>query len=520
MSERPIVDKVAQVPILDSFEIQELKDWVASLSMSNYSETSKELYTVMKSAPLEEADAAKKVESFDVLRPAVKQACLSLGSHLLEEYINFNEEQIGLSNLAKLLHFQLFNGYKSSVEQLQEEPQSNKDNLIAQAIHRSMSEALELVLFQYQLYNEVPDDIWKQINWLYVLAEKLRLHDLSIEDTDSNIVKHSSILQLMIRVQLLALCHPYNLRRSDLCLTNEALEIWSAYVYFGKEQRDRALFQIDLSTNCSAGYINKSTQNASTRYIDTSELVAKLLQDVPNQDIVIPDTMDSHLLNHLCANWSKQLKRESYRTTNSSKISVCIGFHSAYYQCTGQKHLGQIIKELNLKEPSVSINEQPSSAYKLYPAQVKNMGVGGLGLIWEQEIPPSINVGELICVCFENSSDWLVGVICWVKVHSSNKIEMGVNLSSSEIDTGVIRVHQDGADSLAYNPAILLPTIDCSSSDIVILAEEFPYESALVEASFGRKKGYFQMQKTGGASRGFNLFYLHGINDENDRGYP
>lgn len=520
MSKTHASDKSNQSPVMSSFEIQELKDRVASLSMRSSSDASKELYDLMKAVPLDENDVVQKVESYDVLRPAVKQACLSLGNHLLEEYVNFNEQQIGHSNLAKMLHFQLFNGYKSSVEQLQEEPETNKNSLIAQAIHRSMSEAVELVLFQYQLYNEVPDDIWKQINWLYVLAEKLGLHDLLIEDPDAHITKNSSILQLMIRVQLLALSRPYNLRRSDLCLTNEALECWSSYVCLGKQEKDNALFQIDLSSNCCAGYIDKTSQGSSIRYINTNELIDKLLDDSQNKGIeqshIIPNNMSSHLLSHLCSSWSKHLKRESYRAESSGKIEACIGFDAAYHHCAGQKSLAQITQELNLKKPAESSAEQPSSDfYELYPARVKNMGVGGLGLIWEQQIPPSINIGDFICTRFENTDNWLVGVISWVKVHSSKKIEMGVNLSSSEIDVGVIGVNQDEPEPASYKPAILLPTIDCSSSDTVILQDSFADEDVLVEACFATKKGRFQMQKTGGASKGFNLFYLHGINPKN-----
>lgn len=484
-----------QVP----YDMQHLQRWVEDLPLSDLDNASKELYAAIKKVTQGDTDAEMQIQSFDILRPAIKQTCSSLAQGLLNQCVQLSQAQIHSSKLAHMLQLYLFSGYKHSLEQFQQTREDNKNSLLAQAIHRSLSEALDVLVFNYQLYSQISNELWAEINALYALAEELNLHNFPVEDSNSQFAKQSTILQLMVRVQLLVLAQPYRLRRADIALVNQALEHWSRYVYFGHKKMPAALFKVDIKQRTPPESCSTPTHSHSMRYIDISNLIAHLNTDLKHE-VIIPEGMDSYLLAYLCRSWSKPPKRCSYRNLHAGQVSACIGLYATHFYCS--------TKELATSTHSTD------GAYQIHKVQTKNISANGFGLIWHEALPPSINVGELIAIRFGEHQDWLMGVIRWIKIHSAQHIEMGVSSFNSELITGTVRF--SGSASGTAERAILLPSIDYAKPDMVILSRNYLQQSTLVETFFAGKTGLFNLKPASGSTRGFEQFYLIHANDENN----
>ncbi len=476
-------------------EAKHLQDWVEGLSMSDLNSTSKELYAALKRIDQDTTNTLRQIQSFDILRPAIKQTCSSLAQSLLEQCVQLSQEQIHSSKLAQLLQLSLFNGYKHSLNQFQNIQEKNKNTLIAQAIHRSLSEALDVLVLNYQLYSNIPSELWAEINQLYALAENLDLHNFPVEDKYSKFAKQSTVLQLMIRVQLLVLAQPYGLRRADIALVNQALEHWSRYVYFTQKYKSSALFKVDINQHTAPECCFAESQVTSTRYIDISELVSQLHADLQHT-IIIPPEMDLYLLNYLHNRWSKRPKRSSHRDILAGQAEACIGLYATHFYCSQQQQT-DLAQQVTNRD------------YQIHKVRTKDMSVSGFCLVWHEALPPSINVGELISIRFKANQDWIMGVICWVKVHSSTHIEIGVNSYNSEVIAGSVCF-----DGKTQERAILLPTINYAQPDMLILPRNYLHSGGTINTLFNNKKGIFSLKQTNNCVRGFEQFYLIHANDE------
>lgn len=523
MSENSNLRIISQTTDVDDCcDIEHLKSWIQTLPTHDLEQSSKMLLGAIRNLSSKCLSISDRMSALDMLRLSVKRVNDGLSRSLLEQGVSLSENMRASSVLVQKLHSVLIDGYKRYVSSLQKMQKDTRIQL-AQALHRSVSEALELLLFKYQLYHDVPCELWGDINYLYLLAEKLELQNVVIEDNTNQFIKHSSILKLMIQAQLLALSQPYALKREDLTLVYRSLEYWSGYVYFDRIHKAGALFQIDLCSIQSADYVKIGFEKDSLRYIDVSKLVRNLFEvlhhNIPKSGFVLPEGMNSHLITHLCHCWGNHLNRKFHRSQIDASVSVCIGMLATHSYVKNQEKLIEVYRHASLdKAEKTFLERQLEVTYPSYSMSISNIGFGGLCLVCKGEVPSCVEVGELISVCFNQNKDWLLGVIRWIHIHPNQTAEIGVSILSYDLDVGFIKLEQLNDREQSLIPAIRLVTIDCAHSDMVIVPRGCINNEALIGAHFVHKKGAFCLKKTACTytSFEFEIFYLEILKENND----
>lgn len=515
MSESSSLRVVSQITDADDYcDIGYLKSWAQTLPINDLDKTSQMIHGEIRNLSLKNLPISDQMEALDILRLKVKQINDDLNHSLLGQGMSLSESMHSSSLLVQGLHSVLIDGYRKCVSSLQK-VQTDTRIQIAQVIHRNMSEVLELLLCKYQLYNNISCELWDDINYLYLLSERLGLQNVEVENSTNRFVKHSTICKLMIQIQLLVLSQPYSLKRKDLALVRSSLEYWSDYVYFDQIHKDSALFQVDLSSNQHAGYVVAGCEKDSLRYIDASKLVRNLFEvlhhDIPKPGFMLPEGVNSNLVDHLCHCWGQHLKREFHRSQIDAPVLVCIGMFASHFYARNQKELTEVYKEIGLKKTeNIQLEKQLAATHPSYSMSISNIGFGGLCLVCKGELPPSVEVGELISACFNQNDDWLLGVIRWIHIHPNQTAEIGVSILSSDLDVGFIQLSQSQGSDPSIIPAIRLVTMDCAHSDMVIVPRGCINNEELIEAHFADKKGAFCLKKTACTctSFEFEIFYL------------
>lgn len=514
MSENASLRVVSQITDdHDSYDIEHLQSWVKTLPANNLDQACKILYGEMRDFCSKNLAMSNRLAALDILRLSVKKISEDFTRSLPEQGMTLNEDMNAQSILIQSLHSMLIDSYKRCVVSLQTVQMDTRIQ-IAQVIHRSVSETLSLLIFKYQLYN-ITSELWGDINHLYLLSEKLEVQNTAVEDEVNQFVKYSSIRQLMIQAQLLALSQPYSLRRTDLVLVRCSLEYWSDYVYFDQTHKEGALFQINLHSNEHAGYVTPESKQDSIRYIDANKLVQHLSEalqhDTPTSGFILAKGMDSRLIAHLCHYWGKHLKRKFHRSQVGAPVSVGIGMLASHFHLNDQKKFTEAYKHIGLeKNENKHLEVHLDSSYPVYSMSVSNIGFGGLCLVCKDDLPNCVDVGGLISICFNQNADWLLGVVRWVHIHPNKTAEIGVSILGSDFDVGFVHLSQAQETRQPLVPAIRLVTIDCGHSDRVIVPSGFIEKESLIEAYFLDKKGAFYLKEYEclAKSMEFDIFHL------------
>lgn len=515
MSENANLRVVSQVTDgHDTYDIEHLQSWVKTLPANNLDQACKMLHGEMRDFCSKNLAMSNRLAALDILRLSVKKISEDFTRFLTEQGMILSEDMNALSILIQSLHSMLIDSYKRCVVSLQTVQMDTRIQ-IAQVIHRSVSEILSLLILKYQLYNNITSELWGDINHLYLLSEKLEVQNAAVEDEANQFVKYSSIRQLMIQTQLLALSQPYSLRRTDLALVRCSLEYWSDYVYFAQTHKEGALFQINLRSNEHAGYVTSDSKQDSIRYIDANKLVQHLSEalhyDTPTSGFILAKAMDSRLIAHLCHYWGKHLKRKFHRSQVGAPVSVGIGMLASHFHLKDQKKFAEAYKHICLeKAENKHLEMHLDSSYPAYSMSVSNIGFGGLCLVCKDDLPSCVDVGELISICFKPNTGWLLGVVRWVHIHPNQTAEIGVSILGSDFDVGFVHLSQAQETRPPLVPAIRLVTIDCGHSDRVILPSGFIEKESLIEAHFLDKKGAFYLKEYECLAKNmkFDIFHL------------
>ncbi|MEM1437039.1 MAG: hypothetical protein AAGG11_23525 [Pseudomonadota bacterium] len=276
-----------------------------------------------------------RMELLEVLRPAVHYLATRLDRAALAP----SQQSDDLGNLAQHLQNCLCEGYNAVVRDVLQNQSAqrglNKD-LLAKAIHRSISDFSRQLLRTLQLYVSAPPDIWLTMNQLYLLAEQMEIAGTRLPDPENHHELALSVTDVYMRQLLLSCCRPNQLRHRHLSRIFNALEQWVSRVFLEAPNPD-ALFRIDLMSDHGPIYSTLNRPCTEPRSIRTDVLVYELeayLRDI-DSSIPIPDFIDNELLSQLIGAWGKITERSHRRTPSDTELLVSVGLRNVHFFLSG-----------------------------------------------------------------------------------------------------------------------------------------------------------------------------------------
>src|SRR5690606_25037815 len=106
--------------------------------------------------------------------------------------------------------------------------------IMGSAIHRALSDKARLVLYYFQLYQEVPIGVWRHVNWLYRTADEFNIFNQVMVDKIA-LKNHSlSVRQLYLYLMLLASSGGRNINTDEIAALGELLKDWIKQVSMHK----------------------------------------------------------------------------------------------------------------------------------------------------------------------------------------------------------------------------------------------------------------------------------------------
>ncbi|MGH8491783.1 MAG: hypothetical protein ACRERR_01570 [Moraxellaceae bacterium] len=526
---------------LVSHQPKKLREWVAALPMINVGETSRQVFQTLQEISRLQIDAAARFELLEILRPTVHSLSNALAKHYLNQSVMLPDRATKVATLAQAMQSHLANSYKLVVlAGLEKLDHSKRDveqvKLVAQAIHRAITEITGNLLRSTQLYLNTPPRLWLELNTLYLTAVRYQLiASLRIADpvTQRHIEK-SSIEDAYKRALLLSTCKPNKLRQSEIAQIYQLSEIWAPLVNLKEFGGSGELFVFDLLKDAAPIYRTQAqaTEAAHVRAIDPTDLVSRLseLRQVTQSSGprgTGETALSLGLLTHLIQAWSELSERSFSRIAHEGTLEACLGLTATHYFVSGGQDFdvmmmgeqsrfsmaidsdnpflktkpitqdrpddrtGKDVWSLAFGSADMDAKERAladklkvgdtatvAARYETHTCQIVNVSPGGYCIEWSGEVPASVRAGEILGLHEDDAQPgWSVGVIRWVKQLPGHGAQLGIEVLAPKAKPCGARVIKKTGDATEYMRTLLLPELKAINRPATLITPALTFRS-------------------------------------------
>jgi hypothetical protein len=543
--------------------VEGMTNWTNNLPMANTGEAARQLYQAIRELNKLHAEPLLRFKLLEVMRPYIYSIGTLLAKHFLQTSVSLNERQLKIANLSQSLQTHLATGYKlvvaNSIATLSSKDKISK--IVTISIHRAITDTTNTILRAFQLYCHPPERSWSEINQLFLLAEIRGLEKQNVSDTQNRYLSTSNISAAFIRAHLLGTAKPSNLRQQDLLQLYDATELWADRVTITDGDDESALFIINLHRDSVAHYRQhlRDEQKPLFRSLNTAALVQELKSYAANpqgaSSVTVPGKMSDNLLTHSIQAWAIHWQRSFRRMSTEGKLRLCIGLSATHYYIADKKDFKTLLNELHPKEMdkphqhaidigSRSNNDVWSSAFDVggsvipenskmnidtidfinkhkgeeeapdtsikYPAHevtLINTSPGGYCLHWVDELPASIQAGEILGIQETGVQHWAIGVICWIRHLGKSGTQLGIELLAPKAESGAAKLLQKTGQNGDYVRSLLLPSIKAIAQPATLILPRMPFRTGnKVDILHHDSKGRQQLTKRITSTNSFSQF--------------
>ena len=313
-----------------------LAEWVAHLPMAHTFEAAHQLLKMATELARISAEPELRFNCLETIRPPAHYICARLD----RTAAGASAAGEGHAQLAQSVQKELVLGYKAVVRDAlaADELTEPLKDLLGNAMHRTAADLSCALLRTYEFYTDAPPRAWYELNQLYRLADELGIATNAYTDEQSRGGGMLTLADVYLRIALLAVAKPNQLRQKDLSAVFNALDQWTPRITIGAPADD-TMFVVDLDADCTAE-LSRTRQprrrgscaaSAPTCWCTNSKAyLAEMASDVP-----VPDYIGLDLLRHLAHAWGVMKKRSFRRSRSTGPMKICVGLRALHYYISG-----------------------------------------------------------------------------------------------------------------------------------------------------------------------------------------
>jgi hypothetical protein len=496
-----------------------IRAWVDELPLINTGKSWALLEDALKQINSLNISTRNRHETLELLAASVVCVAETMKKVFLAKPVPLKGNNLLLATQTVDLCNQMATGYRILADDLIRD--DSQTSHLTVAIHRSLRYLSEVLLTNYQLYIQYPEDLWKTINSLYALAEQHNITTQSITDTTLSTPARSTISTVYKQILLLSLACPYRLRQKEIHFVYNALMDWAdtSQLHYMEGSRPHGLFAINLNADSPPSYLTLNegvTPVHHWRILDTtsmSDRIRDILDKKPGNANRFTGIGDTDILQRLMLAWGVMPKRRFSRHTKSAKVGLVVGLNaihrrvmrpgietSSKEETIGDQHYLQdptfeavsTIKSnrpANGGHPIVTTGKEQARELPgerlpdtscIEAWKMANISAGGYCLLWDSVDPSSAQVGELVAIIEQdniNEDAWQLGVIRWMKCSDEYGLELGTQMLSPSAQA--VWACLDEADVRSGNKmqGILLPEIKALKQQASLLLPTLPFRA-------------------------------------------
>jgi hypothetical protein len=500
------------------------REWLQTLPLADSMEAAREVYQALYTLNRLDLEPVRRMELMGLYESPVATVRVSLAAPLRQTSFPLGERKTALSRYARLLIWEMANGYKCALHDLAGARFGfGRKQQFSHLARRAAYYLGETLILSYQVYAAYPPHVWRDLHELYRFAESNGWQEDPGEERPGEPGSGRSLSSLYRAALLLFLARPYQLLQNECLWVEQLLRGWSARVSLSRDIRAvdaSGNFLVDLGADAPPSpWRNDLAQmdNLGLRLLDVGELVGEVKTCVTRlnkgesvQALAIGvDCLEAachDLFKRLARAWGVAARRRHTRLKRRGFVSVCAGLGAAHFFMNDQKPFEAPISpgekksapvrsagadkeavtpqtpkpgvarrdEEDTTGPDVARPGQGGDLYRVDRWQIGDIGPRGLLLIRPAESTVHVRVGEVLGIQrVDQLGQWSVAVVRWLKSLDNGGLEMGIEYLAPNARAVAVRAMTPGAK---FGPALLLPAMESLKRPATLLVERGTYQ--------------------------------------------
>jgi hypothetical protein len=369
----------------------------------------------------------------------------------------------------------------------------------------------------YRIYHQVPPELWKKLNQLYVFAEQSGFERVTVAGGGNERATETTCAAVYCQALLANLANPFALSGRQMDFMSRWIDKWSLLMSIASQPLSPSAIPglaIDLAGSAGPTFAEGMAPVSSLRHLDIEmvgrtlrQLITLLKQGQTPAQLGLGDDARQpgceSLLMLLYIQWCRAgTGRSEQRNISSEKAQVCLGLHAAHF------HIG----ERAFRPPGASLSRQEERDMQLFGhiserterelASGESMAVetwqvvnqsnsGFMCMLRDADAKLRVGHNQLVAVRRGSSKLFYTGLVQWIRMDGDQSIYVGVRLFPGIARAVAMRPANFKAPGDArggFERGLLLPELPAPSTPITLLLPSGWYQAGRFVELHGEQK--------------------------------
>ncbi|MGM0678702.1 MAG: hypothetical protein ACQESY_02375 [Pseudomonadota bacterium] len=329
---------------------KKVEAWLQSLPKANLGETARQIYQLLNQTNQLSYSFVERYHFLEQMREPTHYVTDSMRKHFLGMTFPLPDKNRRIAAATGEIYSAMATGYKIAIEEMSHtHPLFQDKKLLATLLQRALFYTGRNLVTAYQIYSPCGPRLWQELHRLYAWAETRKLHKTVVNDYQHQNGDKTSSLNEYLRLLLLALASPYQLRQGEILKIYTALERWTPQLELRPlnlastgDRQNHFLVRLDrdAAPRPSAYAVIREERRAHYRILDTEQLTQLLRDEIRNNEEVVSTTLTSvdlgrpdlshDLMRRLLVAWGTEAKRSFPRSPKQEAVEVTIGLSATH----------------------------------------------------------------------------------------------------------------------------------------------------------------------------------------------
>ena len=456
-------------------EPKKVKAWVAGLPRANPQAAEQEIARALEGLAGQRLEGGQRFAALEELRGTALEAIVLLEDGFSGSSLPLPPDKARAAAAAGKFHFDLALGYRQAACELCAPSGSVpflRGGSVLSALERSTWHYVRALALAWRVYRPAPSGAWQGLHRLHRFASSLKLERKSVDDKAAGGAQ--DVHTLYLQALLMASVNPYAFAQSEQDALWPATRGYAARCSLLAHAPEGIAPVVPEDADRGPG--GGVPDETPSTWLDLAPFAADVdralerVRDGQGQLAPTPGlsvAVGNDLLIRLRRAFGQMAARGLMRLPAGHALDTVLGLSGLHYLLAGQRDFDTFMRQSAQGTVHVIAGAawtQGSASMTRVPrftARVLDQSLGGYRMAWDSAEQARAKVGELVGLGFGEDSDdtdWMVGVMRWLRYEADGSLSAGVELLSRRSSPVALRaVSADGGSRQVQRAVEVFP---------------------------------------------------------------
>lgn len=432
--------------------------WIDALPLANAPAATSQLLDGLSRLNRQSVGGTDRLAVMELMRRPVLMMCEVLDRQVIGASFPLPAAKVAMAGQLIALQQGMAVGYRLALREI-----AGSDGRIsflrgkaaATAAVRASLHLAELLCRDYLIYASPAPGTWRDLHRLHAFAEAVGIAGKSIDDPLRRDMDSSTSLNYMSAL-LHALSNPYRMSQRDIVDAFGVARILARHARFDTGCTGSNTFMVAPGEDQGPGYLpeERIAADGAAPCVDLEPVLAWLHHELTGRAVdetfvlrtkgSAPINITPEVLSRMVSNWRPAPEREHQRLAAGHQLDTLVGLSALHHALAGGLDADAI--ERSFGGESKRIGEQSGATWserygepqrpQRHAARVLDQSLGGYRLEWDNVVGARLRVGEVVGLApaglADDETDWMVGLVRWMRIQPDGSVDAGVELLSRQ----------------------------------------------------------------------------------------